>query len=119
MAKPKKRAKESRLVYVPFVAAAVIVALVVVLAFVKPPPTNTAQTNGSFPFLQFVKVSDRDYASSPNTVEVYLVSWEGCPKDHVVGPLPLRPILPLELPGFPYLPRQSYATVESPFLVLT
>ena len=65
MAKPKKRAKESRLVYVPFVAAAVIVALLVVLAFVKPPATNTTQTNGSFPFLQFVKVSDRDYASSP------------------------------------------------------
>ncbi|MDT7970342.1 MAG: DUF929 family protein, partial [Vulcanisaeta sp.] len=79
MAKPKKGARESRLVYVPFVAAAVIVALVVVLAFVKPPATNTAQANGSFPFLQFVKVSNRDYASSPNTVEVYFVSWEGCP----------------------------------------
>jgi len=79
MAKPKKGARESRLVYVPFVAAAVIVALVVVLAFVKPPATNTAQNGGSFPFLQFVKVSNQDYASSPNTVEVYLVSWEGCP----------------------------------------
>jgi len=79
MAKPKKGARESRLVYVPFVAAAVIVALLVVLAFVKPPATNTAQNGGSFPFLQFVKVSNRDYASSPNTVEVYLVSWEGCP----------------------------------------
>ncbi|MCG2909366.1 MAG: hypothetical protein L7G92_02085, partial [Stygiolobus sp.] len=49
MAKPKKGAKESRLVYVPFVIAVVIVALVVVLAFVKPPATNTAQNGGSFP----------------------------------------------------------------------
>jgi len=74
MGKPKKGARESRLVYVPFVVAVVIVALLVVLAFVKPPATNTTQTNGSFPFLQFVKVSNQDYASSPNTVEVYLVS---------------------------------------------
>ena len=58
MAKPKKGARESRLVYVPFVAAAVIVALLVVLAFVKPPATNPAQNGGSFPFLQFVKVSN-------------------------------------------------------------
>jgi len=79
MAKPKKSAKESRLVYVPFVVAVAIVALLVVLAFFKSPATNTTQTGGSLPFLQFVKVSNKDYASSPNTVEVYLISWEGCP----------------------------------------
>jgi len=79
MAKPKKTARESRLVYVPFIIAIAIVALGVALAFARPPETNTTQTNGSFPFLQFVKVSNKDYASSPNTVEVYFVSWEGCP----------------------------------------
>ena len=63
----------------PFVIAVVIIALVVVLPSVKPPTTNTTQNGGSFPFQQFVKVSNQEYALSPNTVEVYLVSWEGCP----------------------------------------
>ncbi len=78
MGKSKKGTRESRLVYVPFIIAVVIIALVLVLPSVKSPATNTTQNGGSFPFLQFVKVSNQDYASSPDTVEVYFVSWEGC-----------------------------------------
>ena len=76
MAKSKKSKKESRLIYIPFIIFVVILAFLIILPSIKPP---TTQASESFPFLHFVKVSNQDYASSPNIVDVYLVSWEGCP----------------------------------------
>ncbi|BCU71007.1 DUF929 domain-containing protein [Stygiolobus caldivivus] len=76
MAKTKKTKKESKLIYVPFIIFIAVLALILVLPSIKSP---FAQPSSSLPFMHFQKVSNQDYASSPNTVDVYFISWEGCP----------------------------------------
>ncbi|MCG3108159.1 hypothetical protein L3N51_00440 [Metallosphaera sp. J1] len=75
MAKGKKKnnEKESRLIYIPFIALLLVIALFIGLSF-RP----SVSTSAPSAFTNFVKVSSTDYA--PNgTTQVYLISWYGCP----------------------------------------
>ncbi|QKQ99187.1 DUF929 domain-containing protein [Metallosphaera tengchongensis] len=73
---PKKSGSknESRLIYIPFIALALVIILFVALSM---RPSDVSQQTQSA-FTNLVKVSSTDYASS-GKVEVYFVSWYGCP----------------------------------------
>ncbi|AWR96215.1 DUF929 domain-containing protein [Acidianus sulfidivorans JP7] len=71
--KRKQQQQESKLIYVPFI----ILAVILVAIFVIPSISHKASA-ASDPFFQFSKVSNQDFASG-NNVNVYLISWYGCP----------------------------------------
>lgn len=73
----KKGNNESKLIYIPFIALALVLVVFFVLPMIHTNSGNTV-TNAQEPFFQFTKVSDQDYAPS-GKVEVYLISWIGCP----------------------------------------
>ncbi|ABP95656.1 protein of unknown function DUF929 [Metallosphaera sedula] len=74
MAKGKKKnEKESRLIYIPFIALLLVIALFIGLSF-----RTSVSTSAQSAFTNLVKVSSTDYA--PNgTTQVYFISWYGCP----------------------------------------
>ncbi|EHP68179.1 protein of unknown function (DUF929) [Metallosphaera yellowstonensis MK1] len=67
-----KQQKESKMIYIPFVALLLVIVLFIGLSFHQ---TASASTDA---FTHFVKVSSNDYAP-PGKVDVYFVSWYGCP----------------------------------------
>jgi len=81
--KKKKQSNESKLIYIPFIALAIVAAVFFALPSLHSSngsttsPTNPS-TNQPYPFFQFAKVSDTNYAGN-NTVQVYFISWYGCP----------------------------------------
>ena len=76
-AKKVGKQEESKAIYIPFIALAVVI--VVVLAVPNLHPQQSGKTaQASNPYLTFAKVSNSSF-SQGNRVEVYLVSWVGCP----------------------------------------
>ncbi|BAB66782.1 DUF929 domain-containing protein [Sulfurisphaera tokodaii] len=81
MAKRKKKeSNESKLLYIPFIALVVVLIVFLMLPMIHPNSGSSGNSvvNAQEPFFQFAKVSNQDYAP-PGKVEVYLVSWVGCP----------------------------------------
>ncbi|BFI76813.1 DUF929 domain-containing protein [Sulfurisphaera ohwakuensis] len=81
MAKRKKKeSNESKLLYIPFIALVVVLIVFLMLPMIHPNSGSSGNSvvNAQEPFFQFAKVSSQDYAP-PGKVEVYLVSWIGCP----------------------------------------
>lgn len=79
--KEDKKNSESKLLYIPFIALFVVLVIFLTLPMIHSSSTSSNNNNpqpNPQPFFQFVKVSNTDYAPN-NTVEVYLVSWVGCP----------------------------------------
>lgn len=79
MAEPKGKkgeTKESKLIYMPFVALVAVAVLIFVLPQFSSSHNVSASNQG--PYFQIYKVSNQDYAP-PGKAEVYFVSWIGCP----------------------------------------
>ncbi|BFH72348.1 DUF929 domain-containing protein [Sulfurisphaera javensis] len=80
----KQESKESKLLYIPFIALFIVLVIFFTLPMIHSSSTSnnnslsTSSQNSQGPFFQFVKVSNKDYAPN-NTVEVYFISWYGCP----------------------------------------
>jgi len=81
--KKKKQSNESKLIYIPFIALVAVAVAFFALPLLHSSngsttsPTNPS-TNQPYPFFQFAKVSNINYAGN-NTVQVYFISWYGCP----------------------------------------
>lgn len=84
--KKRKESNESKLVYVPFIILAIFAIVFITLPMIYSSNANTSPSFNSpstkletnTPFFQFAKVSNENYAGN-NTVEVYFISWYGCP----------------------------------------
>ena len=75
--KKVKEKKESKLIYVPFIVLVVVLVVILMLPSIKS-VVNPSSSSSGFPLFQMLKVSNTDYASG-NSVEVYFISWLGCP----------------------------------------
>ena len=76
-AKKVKKQEESKFIYVPFIALAVVIVLVLTVSSFHSQQSGTT-VQASTPYFTFAKVSNSSF-SQGNRVEVYLVSWVGCP----------------------------------------
>lgn len=76
VSRKNKKNRESKLLYVPFGVLGVVLLLIILPGIIGMSPKSN--TNG-IPLGEFVKVSNQDYSTDPGTVQVYFVSWYGCP----------------------------------------